>query len=498
MGQVPGWLDLEAGKTNRVSMLFTSELYGDKKAMLPVFNSLALESQFSNVPTSSPENDVMIYFNDDMFLANEHSVSDFWNPVCGLNINVDHRAWVENQDPTVAEFQRDWNSEWTTLRHSNFLLSISLETALTTGERFGWRRRTYVAHFAKPLSRTVLKELQGDFGDQLTETAKHHFRSEGKDVNTIFLHTHYVMERHREVLLESYLVHRADANGDGKLDAMERKVISQEIENGLKVRHIRTTHLEQLRAMGAADLPLPKMSRTLWASTDGYPFAITNPENPTKEWRERGPPQVTFNLDDPPHKRKPQFDFVEMCLTADFTSDALAHIEVDARMLFRLLAKDYPYCGDTLLAILVPTTQSGLHQLLPPPTHKQYREITHKLHQYAYTISSTTSEFIMARSVDSLTMGFSKALRIVPNLAQICVNDDVENGDIMTVQKMDLTFKGILQGFYGAMTPNQGRSPVEKPESVEEINSAGLKFWGNWPHKGGPGYTEEAMVNEKL
>lgn len=125
VGQIPSWLDLEAAKTNRVSMYFTSMLYGSLKSLLPVFNSLALESQFKNIPPVDPNNDVMVYFNDDMFLASEHSVSDFWNPVSGLNINVDHRAWVENQNPAVSEFQRDWNSEWPTLRHSNFLLSMT-------------------------------------------------------------------------------------------------------------------------------------------------------------------------------------------------------------------------------------------------------------------------------------------------------------------------------------------------------------------------------------
>src|ERR1700737_614796 len=79
IAQVPSWLDLDAGRLNRVSMLFTSEIYGKLKSALPLFNSLALESQFGNVPSSGPENDVMVYFNDDMFLGDEHTVSDFWN-----------------------------------------------------------------------------------------------------------------------------------------------------------------------------------------------------------------------------------------------------------------------------------------------------------------------------------------------------------------------------------------------------------------------------------
>jgi hypothetical protein len=129
IGQVPSWLNLETAQNNRVSMFYTSELYGALKHYLPVFNSLALEAQMRNVPPVDPDDDVMVYFNDDMFLAGEHSVSDFWNPLIGLNIQVDPRAWVENQDLTVEGFRAEWNSEWPALRHANFRLStLPLQT----------------------------------------------------------------------------------------------------------------------------------------------------------------------------------------------------------------------------------------------------------------------------------------------------------------------------------------------------------------------------------
>jgi Stealth protein CR2, conserved region 2 len=123
VGQVPYWLDLNAARLNGLSLLFTSQLYAAKSSLLPVFNSLALESQFYNVEQGPEDPDVMLYLNDDMFLATPHSVSDFWNPVVGLNMQFDPSVVVENQNPSVEEFQKDWNSEWTALRYSNFLLS---------------------------------------------------------------------------------------------------------------------------------------------------------------------------------------------------------------------------------------------------------------------------------------------------------------------------------------------------------------------------------------
>ena len=135
IGQVPTWLDEEAGKQYGVSMMYTSELYDKNKDDLPVFSSLSLESRFANVPPPGHGNDVMVYMNDDMFFASEHSVSDFWNPVIGLNLQVDHRSWVENQNPSVEDFQWDWNSEWTALRYSNQLLSTFLVSASTNFRR---------------------------------------------------------------------------------------------------------------------------------------------------------------------------------------------------------------------------------------------------------------------------------------------------------------------------------------------------------------------------
>lgn len=126
VGQIPTWLDLELAPQYNVSVFFHSELYRGKKSKLPIFNVHALESQFSKVPSTSPDDDVMLYLNDDMFLASEHSVSDFWNPLIGVNIELLSQDWVPNHQPSLDDFQEDWNSEWTVLRYSNFLLSISI------------------------------------------------------------------------------------------------------------------------------------------------------------------------------------------------------------------------------------------------------------------------------------------------------------------------------------------------------------------------------------
>jgi hypothetical protein len=359
------------------------------------------------------------------------------------------------------------------------------------GKRFGWRRRSYLAHHGKALSRTILRELRNEFSEEFNTTSAHRFRSEGKEINTIFLHMHYLMERHREVLLESYLVHRSDINGDGVLDFEERQVIFNQVKGAMKQRVARKSLQEQALAIKVAGLPEPKVSKPLWSSSDGYPFALTTPSNPVSQENIKDPNPATFNIEDPPHKRAPLFDFMDMCLSNDFVNEKLMNVSVDARRLFRLMSKEYPYCGDTLLAILIPSSPSGLHHLLPPPSHSKYSEIIHQLHKYAYTISETMSEFIMVKNADQLKKGFTKAIRTLryTGLAQICVNDDVDSGDPKTAQRMDETLKGILQGYFGGLTTDRGKSPVEKLETVEDINGVGKQFWNSAAVKGGPGYS---------
>ena len=64
---------------------------------------------------------------------------------------------------------------------------------------------------------------------------------------------------------------------------------------------------------------------------------------------------------------------------------------------------------------------------------------------------------------------------------------------LIAIRKFDSTFKGIMQGYYGGLTADGGRSPVEKVESVENINDEGRQFWLSTSYKGGPGYEQNAI-----
>lgn len=271
----------------------------------------------------------------------------------------------------------------------------------------------------------------------------------------------------------------------------ERQVLVSQIQLALQQSSPRQSLQEQLLGMTSADLPLPKVSKPVWAASDGYPFALKNPANPITQDNLREPDAETFTWLDDPHRRAPSFSFIEMCLTSDFVRDTLANVQVDAKLLFQLLAKEYPYCGDTLLSILIPSVPTGLAHILPPPSHPQYSHIIHQLHKYTYTLSETSSEFIMAKNAAHLVKGFNRALSTLKNhgLAQICVNDDVEVTNVATVKKWDNTLRGILQGYFGGFTADGGRSPVEKRDvTATGVNDDGNNFWKQASRRGGPGY----------
>jgi hypothetical protein len=249
--------------------------------------------------------------------------------------------------------------------------------------------------------------------------------------------------------------------------------------------------------MKTANLEGMKLSKAVWTGLDGYPFSFREPHNPITQEIPKAENQPMFTTSDLPDKRTPEWDFFEMCLTSDFLDERLKDAKVDTKMFFRLLAKDHVYCGDMLLNILIASHERGLHHLLPGTGHPKYQELVEGLNRYAYTITQTSSEFIMAKNVEILKKGFTRALRTLKyqGLAQICVNDDLEYGQTIMGKKMDTTLRGILQGYFGGLTKDAGYSPVEVKESLKEtINAEGLEFWKASGHKGGPGYDKEAVL----
>jgi len=107
--------------------------------------------------------------------------------------------------------------EWGPLQYTNYHISLCKvlrfifmsHKKLFTDSRFGFRQRPYVAHTAKALSLSLLKEFTTIWHKEVSITASHPFRgmtAGNPDLYTLFLYTHSIVERWREALLWSWAV----------------------------------------------------------------------------------------------------------------------------------------------------------------------------------------------------------------------------------------------------------------------------------------------------
>jgi hypothetical protein len=91
-------------------------------------------------------------------------------------------------------------------------------------------------HNARALSLPIMHEVSLAFGEYFAATPLSQFRGSHKvakeyEVNTIFMSTHYVIERHREALLWSWVVGKWGGIS-GLLDREQKKRMWQELGGG--------------------------------------------------------------------------------------------------------------------------------------------------------------------------------------------------------------------------------------------------------------------------
>jgi hypothetical protein len=112
-------------------------------------------------------------------------------------------------------------------------------------------------HVTKTLSPTILQEINHVWADEFAETATHRFRGR-RDIYTTFIHTHYLVERWRELLLWTWVIAKIgrDDNtwGDdererawedlGGVEGFDTALVTLRMRSTLEKERIRT-HFEQ-------------------------------------------------------------------------------------------------------------------------------------------------------------------------------------------------------------------------------------------------------------
>lgn len=146
IGQAPSWLNSNALESAKppLRLVHHSDIFTDT-SVLPTFNSKGIESQLGNIHGLT---ETIVYANDDNFLMGDASftAADFGSPLLGPVFRLQHDLLVEAVAPT--ETAGDADTEWPGLKRANWLLN----------NRFGYRRRAYIAHVAKAISVPIFRE----------------------------------------------------------------------------------------------------------------------------------------------------------------------------------------------------------------------------------------------------------------------------------------------------------------------------------------------------
>lgn len=230
--------------------------------------------------------------------------------------------------------------------------------------------------FPGPELLSACSRFRGDFGFQLYSW---------------YAAFHYTVERHREALLWSYLMVRADVDGDGYLSWNERRQVLQELLEGHENEDKSTFRARNFYSLpdiledSGIEPPAVNFD-ILWTSLDG-PVHIKDLECFDFDVNECLAPGFTANLDLEGH-RNPAFSTAVM---------------------FDRASHQNPRCGDCLIKILLHRVRNGLSPLMPNPTtqSKEYDLVTKALMRYNYVVHEPEALFIMVNFPPPLPLFFS-------------------------------------------------------------------------------------------
>ncbi|KAJ1303233.1 hypothetical protein OPQ81_011431 [Rhizoctonia solani] len=404
VGQLPAWLDLEDmgprrgftnwskdGKQTRLQVRHHRDIFSHYDGT--VFNSLAIESQFSNLDKIGVS-DIFVYVNDDVFFSRDLSPRDFHMQEQGIVMRMQYYIPI-SPDPSVPQHD---GLEWESLQYSNQLLS----------NRFGTRFRPYPAHLAKTLSIPMLKEVARAWPEDLARVVRRPFRGcEG------------------------------EARAPGNADAWTQEVAQQawrELggtvgEDTLLIQRAPRSTLENADKWAGA-----KATNVSFSSLDGYPYSEDMGE---RGWVAEG-------------------DVCELSFDHCFNSHDTA-----SRTFQRIAFEEPIQCGDCIIRALVNQSgERGLEAFLPPKSRKPFsREakptlplssrwqdvdfrlsssvpewvntrqfVLRMLQQYRFILGDTPFVFAIITDPEAAAQNV-EIIDSRPELAILCVNDDVAEGD---------------------------------------------------------------------
>lgn len=500
IGQVPTWLNSQKSCPTRLRVHHHWELFKMRvqdtvepeantwrERVLPSFNSIGIETQ---LVTLAPElNDAIIYFNDDFFLARNLTRSDFSSPLFGSVFRLQNHVRVSSS--TKGTSKADPDGEWPSLTYANWLLD----------ERFGKRMRPYLAHFVKTYSAPLLQEVAAIWGEELTESAEVRFRGAGHGtaLGLAFFTSNYVIERHREALLWSFLIARSDHDNSGSYSIAERRALLAEIgfseqQSGgslLVVQEpIRLPNDEVEGTLIKAGLSAPFSTHYSFTSHEsGYAYnwlkgrPILGQSGSYVLINKMHPPPANNGW---PHYRPGDNKDNQIACTLDpfdcFGEEFMADEgdKVSVQEIFKRISFEKPHCGDCIISSLLGASgRRGLSAFLPQPSSNP-----HPSERVALSMSKkwTDAEY-------DTRGGRARAISLLQRYSYVLGDSPAEMVAVSSSRAMRRRLDALLAGIRGPDRPAfvvlnddlPDRASTKEADTMDQLMQQWMKTL--WPEK---------------
>ena len=355
-----------------------------------------------------------------MLLGKPHAASDLYSPLFGPTMGFKNKGYNTRKAPTETE------------AHLFGERPYHIYTSWLLNRRFGERHRDGQVHFGHSMGRSVTREAIQSFPRPALQSACQRFRGQADfQLSSWFATFHYTIERHREVLLWSYITQRSDTNQDGYLGWNERQAIIADVEEGMSNEGnitFRTRQFYQVaKSLEAVGLEAPKVNLDiLWTSLDG-PSAI------------RRIKCHNFNVDD--------------CMGPGFSTESSDQYYINPifsiAAIFRRVTQQRPECGDCLLKLILNRVEKGLEPLLPHTDSQVGARATvvKALVRYQYTIVEPDALFLMVTDAEQVEHVLTKRLLYDKReVGQLCLNDDIATDEVYFVERLRQKIHALFQG----------------------------------------------------
>ncbi|KAF3939208.1 hypothetical protein ABW19_dt0206118 [Dactylella cylindrospora] len=426
--QTPLWLNTshpDAPEIITQESLITPIL--EETCALETFSSCSVEARLDRLTS---ENDKFLSLSDDMLLSNQHSAADIYSPLYGLPFTFEY-AWqhfIIDFPPAFGSIEYK-HGEYPYLYLSAYLLYV----------RFGWELRSYNKHTVHSMSRSILRELRSTFPSAFETSSAQRFRGESPSIHLWFLFYWYVIERHRESLLWSYLYGKLQDDETGTIDIDDLR--SRLVRIDTSTNFTRTSMLPDAIAESYknASVEPNRASRALWSSADGPVWlSVEDERDLAKRFDDKLMAKEPF---EEPRRLKP-CEFMPECY--EFTELSAGRVTTD--LVFEKWRRTERSCGDCMInALLRESGPTGLGAFLPEEPKKRSIALR-ALHRYSHTVSRVDARYGMMESVkvvEDLTKEW-----IDQKPGEVCFNDHFNSEDPAEIAVFAEKAKGFFETYY--------------------------------------------------